>query len=118
MQQDPDLVRQIADRLQVDRTNPQELIEILEAQQWGREGTDLYLKGDLNGALAAFDRVVGRRPNDALMWGLRGDILRDLERFDEAIAAYDRALELDPDDRQIRRQREDLERERESGMQE
>jgi tetratricopeptide (TPR) repeat protein len=118
MQQDPDLVRQIADRLQVDSTNPQELIEILEAQQWGREGTDLYLNGDLDGALAAFDRVVKRRPNDALMWGLRGDILRDLERFDEAIAAYDRALELDPDDRQIRQQREDLERERESGMQE
>jgi tetratricopeptide (TPR) repeat protein len=47
--------------------------------------------------LAAEDRLVALRPDDAVTHNDRGITLANLGRFDEALAACDRALELQPD---------------------
>jgi len=47
-------------------------------------------------ALAAFDRVLEKRPRDAKVWYLRADSLARLDRFPEASAALNTTLSIDP----------------------
>jgi len=48
-------------------------------------------------ALAAYDRALELRPDNADAWYNKGFTLNDLKRHKEALASYDRALELMPD---------------------
>jgi tetratricopeptide (TPR) repeat protein len=55
-------------------------------------------RGDLDGAVAWFDRSIEADPDLARVWHNRGMALYELDRRDEAAASWARAAELDPDD--------------------
>jgi tetratricopeptide (TPR) repeat protein len=52
--------------------------------------------GDLDRALADFNRAIALDPSSALAYFCRGSILVAKGRFDEAITDFDRAVELEP----------------------
>jgi tetratricopeptide (TPR) repeat protein len=59
-------------------------------------GDALAVKGERDGAVAAFQRAAMLRPYDANLHGKLGTALAELSRFDEAEVAYRHALGLDP----------------------
>ena len=63
-----------------------------------REAQQLSEKGDLNGALAAIDKALGRDAGNAGYLVFKGSIAEKAGRADDAAAAYSRALELTPGD--------------------
>lgn len=110
LQQDPALVEQIASQLQIETTDPETLVEELarqfeaanqptdDAQGWFNQGVQQYEAGDLEGAIASYDRALEMQPDAYVAWNNRGIALSDLGLFDSAIASYDRALQIKPDD--------------------
>jgi len=52
-------------------------------------------KGDLNCAIAEFERAKKLAPGNAAVWGFLGKVLEDAGRKPEAIASYHKSLELD-----------------------
>lgn len=70
--------------------------EIEEARVAQKQGVELHAKGDLQGALREFDRVVALAPGAALGWYNRGLVRRDLNDCGAAIGDFDRALRLEP----------------------
>ena len=75
-----------------------------EAVELCNEGIDRYYAGDLEGAIAAFEKALEIDPkfhdawnNLVVTWNKRGNILKNLGRYIEAIAAYEKALEIDPE---------------------
>jgi len=56
------------------------------------------IQGDLDGALAAAEAIVGKTPSSHEAWKLKGDLLMSGKgKPDEAFAAYRKALEAKPD---------------------
>lgn len=68
-----------------------EFIDALNQQSIALTGLGSYEE-----ALAAIDRVVGLRPQDAQSWNHRGVILWYLRRYEAALDSNQLALELDP----------------------
>jgi tetratricopeptide (TPR) repeat protein/CHAT domain-containing protein len=67
-----------------------------EAEELLERGRECYYAGDLQGAIAAFEKALEIDPKNDLAWNGLGATLGDLGRNSEAIAAYDKALEIDP----------------------
>ncbi len=63
---------------------------------WVNLGNARRTAGDLDGALAAFDRAIEGNPYDAGAWNDRGIALAAAGKAAEARASYDRAVALDP----------------------
>ncbi len=63
---------------------------------WVNLGNARRTAGDLDGALAAFDRAIQGNPYDAGAWNDRGIALAAAGKAAEARASYDRAVALDP----------------------
>jgi tetratricopeptide (TPR) repeat protein len=55
-------------------------------------------QGELDDALAIYDRLLGMRPALAELQLARAEILEELGRAEEAMDAYTRALEIEPED--------------------
>jgi Tfp pilus assembly protein PilF len=55
-------------------------------------------KGDLDQAIADYNRAIQRNPSLALAYKGRGNISRMKNEYDRAIADYDKAIKLDPID--------------------
>jgi Flp pilus assembly protein TadD len=68
--------------------NPQ-----LEAA-WFNRGNALYMQGNYDNALSAFDKAIEINPQDANIWICRGLTLKKLDRNLEANAALMQAKEL------------------------
>jgi tetratricopeptide (TPR) repeat protein len=66
------------------------------APAFGTLGDALAVKGEQEGAVAAFERALASRPGDAALHAKLGTALCDLSRFEEAEAAYRKAIALDP----------------------
>ena len=118
LQQDKNLVQQVARRLGLDSSDPQEIVQELvrqinqrqiprpastptpsgdEAEAAFTRGVQLYETGDFEAAIAAWDKAIELKPDYHQAWGNRGLGLKNLGRYEEAIASYDRAIELKPD---------------------
>ena len=61
-----------------------------------KRGADRYLKGDLEGALAAYDRALTVEPNAADIYVKRGNVRHAKGDLNGALADFDQALTLDP----------------------
>ncbi|MFM9267711.1 tetratricopeptide repeat protein [Tychonema sp. BBK16] len=84
---------------QGDSTSESESIErelSQEAVELYNQGRERYYAGDLEGAIAAFEKALETHPKYHNAWNGLGCSLKDLGRYTEAIAAYEKALEIDP----------------------
>lgn len=116
LEQDSDLAEQLAAQLGIPSSNPQEIINALmeqfqaqaeqdqsqetpqTEQEWFNLGLEQARQGDLEGAIASWDRALEINPSLAEGWHNRGSALGTLGRFDEAINSFDRAIYLDAQD--------------------
>lgn len=64
---------------------------------YNNRGVASHSRGDLNGALADFDRALEENPDYAEAYNNRGAARHARGDLDAALADYDRALELNPD---------------------
>jgi len=84
---------------QSDLTSESESIEIeisKEAIELYNKGVARYRAGDLEGAIAAFEKALEIDPKFHIAWSHLGVTLNNLDRNTEAIAALEKALEIDP----------------------
>ena len=68
-----------------------------EAKELFNEGVDRCDAGDLEGAIAAFNKALEIDPKYHGAWNGLGNALNNLDRNSEAIAAFDQALEITGD---------------------
>ncbi|MFN6496601.1 MAG: tetratricopeptide repeat protein, partial [Nostoc sp. DedQUE01] len=110
LQQDANLVQQVAQQLGIETSDPQVIIEALinqfnaandsttsEAKFWFNQGVDQYESGNFVSAIASFDKAIEFNPDNYSAWLGRGLALDNLGQFKEAIASFDKAIEFNPD---------------------
>jgi len=116
LQQDENLVQQVAQRLGLQTQEPQAIVQELvrqieqrqaaaaapspghdAAEQAFNRGLQQYESGDFEAAIASWEEAIDLKPDYYQAWGNRGLGLKNLGRYEEAIASYDRALELKAD---------------------
>ncbi|MBP0018110.1 MAG: tetratricopeptide repeat protein [Cyanobacteria bacterium SBLK] len=117
LQQDENLVQQVAQRLGLDTADPQEIVRELvrqinqrqisrpastppegdDAEAAFTQGVQFYETGDFESAIAAWDKAIELKPDYHQAWGNRGLGLKNLGRYEDAIASYDRAIALKAD---------------------
>jgi len=61
------------------------------------KAADFAKLGDLEKAIALFDKALVLEPENDMVWVLRGSLLNELGRYPEALASYDKALAIRPD---------------------
>ncbi|PKL70830.1 MAG: hypothetical protein CVV30_05665 [Methanomicrobiales archaeon HGW-Methanomicrobiales-1] len=61
------------------------------------KAADFAKLGDLEKAIALFDKALVLEPENDMVWVLRGSLLSELGRYPEALASYDKALAIRPD---------------------
>ncbi|HEX8179396.1 MAG TPA: tetratricopeptide repeat protein [Pyrinomonadaceae bacterium] len=66
------------------------------AQDYLKRGADRYLRGDLDGALAAYDKALMIEPNAADIYVKRGGVRHAKGDLPGALSDFDQALTLDP----------------------
>lgn len=113
LQQDPTLVQLLSQQMGVETTDPQVIVEALinqfnaanqeaasEAEVFFAQGVQQDAVGDLEGAIASYDKALEIQPDLYEVWFNRANVLAKLERFDEAIFSYDKAVEIQPNFRE------------------
>jgi CHAT domain-containing protein/Flp pilus assembly protein TadD len=109
LQNDTGLVEQIAAQLQLDTSDPQTLMTELinrsvnmgqaapeSAEDWFNQAVQQHMQGDLDSAIASYDRCLEINPHVATVWSNRGVALADLGRYQAAIASFERVLQIEP----------------------
>lgn len=118
LQEDATLAQQLAPQLGIESSNPEQLIETLlersqnkaakppyidppqTEQEWFNQGLQQANQGDLEGAIASWDKALEINPSLSQGWHNRGSALGNLGRLHEAIDSFDRAIFLNADDLQ------------------
>ncbi|MEG4966271.1 CHAT domain-containing tetratricopeptide repeat protein [Microcoleus sp. B6-A1] len=67
-----------------------------EASELYEQGQEHLDTGNLEGAIAAYEKASEIEPQNYLSWNKLGDTLNDFGCYSEAIAAYKKALEIHP----------------------
>ena len=110
MQQDPNLLQVIAQQFGLETNDPQVIIqEVLnqltvanqaateEAEVWFNQAVQEHQAGDLEKAIASYDKAIEIKPDLHEAWFNRGNVLLQVGRIEEAIASFDKTLEFKPD---------------------
>jgi CHAT domain-containing protein/Tfp pilus assembly protein PilF len=111
MQQDANLVQQLAQQLEIETDDPQVIIQALinqfnaagestsdEAETWFNRGNQQYNAADFEEAIASFDKAIEIKPDFYDSWNWRGVVLCDhLHRYSDALVSFDKAIEIKPD---------------------
>ena len=71
--------------------------ENLIADDYIKQGEELYLKGDYDEAVVCFEKAILTNNNLDEAWHWRGNVLIKLQRHEEALACYDQAISIKPD---------------------
>ena len=118
LQQNANLVEQMAQQLGIETTDPHKIIEALRvqfnalkteakpqktpdtAEGWFNLGLQQAKAGDLESAIANWDKALELNPDLSPAWHNRGSALSTLGRLEEAIASFERAIAIRPDDDQ------------------
>jgi tetratricopeptide (TPR) repeat protein len=116
LQQEPQLMEQIAQQLQIETDNPNEVIQALVNQfnasqsevevqpspvsieDWFNQGLQSASRGELEQAITAWDKALELDPNLAQAWHNRGSALGHLGRLEESLASFERAIAINPED--------------------
>jgi tetratricopeptide (TPR) repeat protein len=69
-------------------------------ENWFNLGLQKAQAGDLEGAIASWERLLEQAPHIAQAWHNRGSALAYLDRLEEAIASFERAIALNGNDYQ------------------
>lgn len=96
----PQMAKQLAQQMGIDRSNPEEVLQELQVRALMKSSVKQEQQGNLRGAIASVDRALSLNAQSAIAWGMKGDLLFKLQKFEQAIAAYDRAITIDPNDEQ------------------
>lgn len=110
LQQDSNLAQQIAQQLQIETTNPQDIIQALinqfnaesqvaaeQAEGLVQQSVQQFQAGDYEAAIASIDSATEIAPSNEIIWYSRGELMQILGRYEEAIASFDRATQINPD---------------------
>ncbi len=110
LEQDGNLVQQLAQQLQIETTDPQLIVQTLinqfnTASQLTTEQVEALLQqsvqqfqaGNYESAIASLDSATEIAPDNDRIWYSRGELMGILGRDQEAIASYDRATQINPD---------------------
>lgn len=89
------IVQAIADRLNAENKNDDNTIIEL-AETWFTLALKQASLGEMEEAIASWDKALKLDPNMSLAWHNRGSALGNLGRLPEAIASFENALKLDP----------------------
>ena len=89
-------VYQRAQRLETTGLPSRALFEELEDYALEARGLELFRRGDFDRAVAAYTRVITRKPKDANAYFNRGLAYKNAGRTEQALADYDAAIQLDP----------------------
>jgi Tfp pilus assembly protein PilF len=118
LRQDANLVAQMSAQLGIATDDPQVIVQALleslntneeqtEAQKqlelaesWFELGLKQAYLGNMEEAIASWDKAIELNANLAVAWHNRGSALGHLAKFTEAIASFDRALKINSDDAQ------------------
>ncbi|MEA5536212.1 tetratricopeptide repeat protein [Crocosphaera sp. XPORK-15E] len=121
LDQDQEFAAQLAQQFGLDSTQPQAIIDAIirqsetqqspensqensENSQENPESLEFWLEqaeqqlklGDLEGAIASWEKVLEIDPNFIQAWHNRASALGELGQFEEAIASFDRVIALNP----------------------
>ena len=66
-----------------------------DAKAWYKRGQEQYYAGDLNGALASFEKVIEIEPKFHHAWNAKGGVLANLGRHEEALASFEKAISIE-----------------------
>jgi len=61
------------------------------------KGADFAKLGDLEKAIALFDKALTLEPDNDMLWVLRGTMLDELGRYADSLDSYDKALAIKTD---------------------
>lgn len=107
LQEEPNLAALIAEQLGLETTDPQVIIQNLltqfqaanvasldEAEVWFEQGIEQFNAGDLEAAIASWDRSLNVNPNKPEAWHNRGVALSRLGRSEEADLSFEKAKQI------------------------
>ncbi|AFZ48267.1 Tetratricopeptide TPR_1 repeat-containing protein [Cyanobacterium stanieri PCC 7202] len=76
----------------------EELVDLEWVEHWFNLGLEKAEKGDLQGAIASWDKIIEVEPNLGQVWHNRGCALAYLQNYAEAIESFDHALDINVND--------------------
>ena len=118
IEQDDQLVEQIAKQLNLQDKDPQTIIKAVTSQlnndeadlvddstfklveSWFNLGLKQVSTGDLEAAIVSWEKALELNPNLAEAWHNRGSALGRLHNYQEALISFEQALKIDPQNSQ------------------
>ncbi|MBE9222500.1 tetratricopeptide repeat protein [Cyanobacterium stanieri LEGE 03274] len=76
----------------------EELVDVEWVEHWFGVGLEKAQKGDLQGAIASWDKIIEIEPNLEQVWHNRGCALAHGAKYAEAIESFDHALDINVND--------------------